>query len=111
MVSSHGQALRAAPHGDLAQPKRFGQASQRQLREDAMAEDWWRGSVTYQTYPRSFEDSNGDGVGDLPGITQRLPQVADLGVDAVWLSPVFRSPMVVICYDVGDHRDIDPLFG
>jgi alpha-glucosidase len=76
-----------------------------------MDRDWWRGSVTYQIYPRSFQDSNGDGVGDLPGITRRLPLVADLGVDAVWLSPVFRSPMVDMGYDVSDHRDIDPVFG
>jgi alpha-glucosidase len=75
------------------------------------ANDWWRGSVTYQIYPRSFMDSNGDGVGDLPGITARLPHVASLGVDAVWLSPVFASPMVDMGYDVSDHRDIDPVFG
>ncbi|MBP1807300.1 alpha-amylase family glycosyl hydrolase [Rubellimicrobium aerolatum] len=76
-----------------------------------MDKDWWRGSVTYQVYPRSFQDSDGDGVGDLPGITARLPRIADLGVDAVWLSPVFRSPMVDMGYDVSDHRDIDPTFG
>lgn len=75
------------------------------------ARDWWRGSVTYQIYPRSFMDSNGDGVGDLAGITARLPHVASLGVDAVWLSPVFTSPMVDMGYDVSDHRDIDPVFG
>ena len=78
--------------------------------EDAMA-DWWRGSVTYQIYPRSFQDSNGDGIGDLRGITERLPYVADLGVDAVWLSPIFTSPMADMGYDVSDYTDIDPVFG
>ncbi len=73
--------------------------------------DWWRGAVIYQIYPRSFQDSNGDGIGDLPGITARLGHVADLGADAVWLSPVFRSPMADMGYDVSDYRDIDPVFG
>ena len=72
---------------------------------------WWRGAVIYQIYPRSFADSNGDGVGDLKGIAARLPYVAALGVDGIWLSPVFRSPMVDNGYDVSDHRDIDPVFG
>jgi len=76
-----------------------------------MTSDWWRGSVTYQVYPRSFQDSNGDGIGDLPGITARLPYLAGLGVDAVWLSPVFKSPMADMGYDVSDYTDIDPLFG
>ncbi|SDD66256.1 alpha-glucosidase [Paracoccus isoporae] len=76
-----------------------------------MTDEWWRGSVTYQVYPRSFQDSNGDGIGDLAGITQRLHHVAGLGVDAVWLSPVFRSPMADMGYDVSDYTDIDPLFG
>jgi alpha-glucosidase len=77
----------------------------------ADASVWWRGSVTYQIYPRSFQDSNGDGIGDLPGITARLPYLSDLGVDAVWLSPVFKSPMADMGYDVSDYIDIDPLFG
>jgi alpha-glucosidase len=74
-------------------------------------QDWWRGSVTYQIYPRSFQDSNGDGVGDLPGITSRLRYVADLGVDAIWLSPIFPSPMADMGYDVSDYTDIEPVFG
>jgi alpha-glucosidase len=78
--------------------------------EGAMA-DWWRGAVIYQIYPRSFQDSNGDGVGDLAGITERLPYVADLGVDAIWLSPIFPSPMADMGYDVADYTDIDPTFG
>jgi alpha-glucosidase len=77
----------------------------------AKMRDWWRGSVTYQVYPRSFQDSNGDGIGDLPGITQRLGHIADLGVDAVWLSPFFRSPMADMGYDVSDYTDVDPVFG
>jgi alpha-glucosidase len=73
--------------------------------------DWWKGAVTYQVYPRSFQDTNGDGIGDLPGITQRLPYIADLGVDAIWLSPFFRSPMADMGYDVSDYTDVDPIFG
>jgi len=73
--------------------------------------EWWRGASIYQIYPRSFQDDDGDGVGDLPGITRRLPYVAGLGVDAIWLSPVFVSPMQDMGYDVADYTDIDPLFG
>ncbi len=72
---------------------------------------WWRGGVIYQIYPRSFADSDGDGVGDLPGITSKLKYVASLGVDAVWLSPIFKSPMKDFGYDVSDYCDVDPLFG
>ncbi|WP_244466987.1 beta-galactosidase BglA [Devosia geojensis] len=81
------------------------------LPDQATDADWWRGSVTYQIYPRSFQDHNGDGVGDLAGITSRLEYVADLGVDAIWLSPVFTSPMKDFGYDVSNYRDIDPIFG
>ncbi len=73
--------------------------------------DWWRGAVIYQIYPRSFQDSNGDGIGDLKGIVERLDYVADLGVDAVWLSPFFTSPMKDMGYDVADYCNVDPLFG
>lgn len=73
--------------------------------------DWWRGGVIYQIYPRSFQDSNGDGIGDLAGIIQRLPHIADLGVDGIWISPFFRSPMLDFGYDVSDYRDVDPMFG
>ena len=73
--------------------------------------EWWRGAVTYQIYPRSFQDSNHDGIGDLAGITERLPYVADLGVDAIWLSPIFTSPMLDMGYDVSNYTDIDPTFG
>lgn len=73
--------------------------------------DWWRGAVIYQVYPRSFQDSSGDGVGDLAGITRRLDHIASLGVDAVWISPFFTSPMKDFGYDVSNYRDVDPMFG
>lgn len=73
--------------------------------------EWWRGSVTYQIYPRSYMDSDGDGVGDLKGIVAKLEHAASLGVDAIWFSPVFRSPMKDMGYDVSDYFDIDPVFG
>ncbi|MEJ7136887.1 alpha-amylase family glycosyl hydrolase [Amphibiibacter pelophylacis] len=73
--------------------------------------NWWRGGVIYQIYPRSYGDSNGDGIGDLPGITARLDYVASLGVDAIWLSPFFKSPMKDFGYDVSDYCDVDPMFG
>ncbi|RME14341.1 MAG: DUF3459 domain-containing protein [Alphaproteobacteria bacterium] len=73
--------------------------------------DWWRGAVIYQIYPRSFQDSNGDGIGDLRGIVRRLPHVASLGADAVWISPFFTSPMKDFGYDVSDYCDVDPMFG
>ena len=75
------------------------------------APEWWRGAAIYQIYPRSFQDTNGDGVGDLPGITAHLPYVAALGVDAIWISPFFTSPMKDFGYDVSNYRDVDPTFG
>ena len=72
---------------------------------------WWRGAVIYQIYPRSFLDTNGDGVGDLPGIIERLDYVSGLGVDAVWIAPFFKSPMADFGYDIADYRAVDPLFG
>lgn len=73
--------------------------------------EWWRGAVIYQIYPRSYQDSNGDGIGDLQGVVARLPYIAKLGVDAVWLSPFFKSPMKDFGYDVSDYCDVDPMFG
>ncbi|WP_305789164.1 glycoside hydrolase family 13 protein [Symbioplanes lichenis] len=73
--------------------------------------EWWRSAVIYQIYPRSFADSNGDGMGDLPGITARLTDLRELGVDAVWLSPFYRSPQHDAGYDVADYRAVDPRFG
>jgi alpha-glucosidase len=75
------------------------------------ARDWWRGATIYQVYPRSFADTNGDGIGDLPGITAKLDYIASLGVDAVWLSPFFSSPMKDFGYDVADYCGVDPIFG
>ncbi len=79
-----------------------------ELQKDA---DWWRGAVIYQIYPRSFQDTNGDGVGDLAGITLRLDHIARLGADAIWISPFFTSPMRDFGYDVSDYCDVDPRFG
>ncbi|HAM46011.1 MAG TPA: glucohydrolase, partial [Propionibacteriaceae bacterium] len=74
---------------------------------DPMA--WWHNAVAYQIYPRSFADSTGDGIGDLRGILSKVDYLAELGVDVVWLSPVYRSPMDDNGYDIADYRDIDPL--
>lgn len=78
---------------------------------EVAADVWWRGAVIYQIYPRSFADSNNDGVGDLKGITARLDHVASLGVDGIWISPFFTSPMRDFGYDVADYCDVDPIFG
>ena len=75
------------------------------------ARDWWKSAVVYQVYPRSFADSDGDGVGDLGGIIERLDHLQRLGIDVVWLSPVYRSPMADNGYDISDYEDVDPLFG
>ena len=73
--------------------------------------DWWRQAVVYQIYPRSFADSNGDGVGDLPGIISRVPYLVALGIDAVWLSPFYPSALADGGYDVDDYRNVDPRLG
>ncbi len=78
--------------------------------EERLAE-WWRGAFFYQIYPRSFNDTTADGIGDLRGITQKLEYIADLGVEGIWISPFFKSPMKDFGYDVSDYRDIDPMFG
>jgi len=75
------------------------------------ARDWWKNAVIYQIYPRSFQDSNGDGIGDLNGITQRLDYLKELGVDAIWLTPVYPSPQVDFGYDISDYKSIDPQYG
>jgi alpha-glucosidase len=86
-------------------------ADDQQETTTALGREWWRSSVIYQVYPRSFADSDGDGLGDLDGIARRLPELRELGVDAVWLSPFFRSPQKDAGYDVTDYRDVDPIFG
>ena len=73
--------------------------------------DWWKTAVVYQIYPRSFADSNGDGIGDIPGITSHLDYLVELGVDVVWLSPVYASPMDDNGYDISNYQDVDPMFG
>ena len=75
---------------------------------DAEGHQWWQHAVFYEIYPRSFADSNGDGIGDLPGITSKLDYLKDLGVDAIWITPCFPSPQVDFGYDVSDYEDIDP---
>ncbi|HEY3031413.1 MAG TPA: alpha-amylase family glycosyl hydrolase, partial [Bradyrhizobium sp.] len=72
---------------------------------------WWRHGIFYQIYPRSFQDTNADGVGDIAGVIKRLPYLQSLGVDAIWLSPIFPSPMADFGYDVADYCGVDPLFG
>jgi alpha-glucosidase len=93
--------LHFAPGGDINDENR---------RSLAMRE-WWRGGVIYQVYPRSFQDTNGDGIGDLPGILRRLDHIASLGVDAIWLSPITQSPQADMGYDVSDYKEVDRLFG
>ncbi len=93
---TQGNSDAISPGDDMASPDR---------------EEWWKDAVVYQIYPRSFADSTSDGVGDLPGVTARLDHLVDLGVDAVWLSPFYRSPMADFGYDVSDHCAVDPLFG
>jgi alpha-glucosidase len=76
-----------------------------------MTAPWWRSAIVYQIYPRSFADGDADGIGDLRGIAGRLEHVRDLGADAVWLSPIYRSPMADFGYDISDHMAVDPSFG
>ena len=77
----------------------------------ARAAAWWDGGIVYEIYPRSFQDSNGDGIGDLNGITSRLDYIKSLGVDAIWLAPVYPSPNVDFGYDISDYENIDPAYG
>src|ERR687886_672125 len=76
-----------------------------------MSAEWWRSAVVYQVYPRSFADSDGDGVGDLGGVIAHLDHIRALGADVIWLSPIYRSPQADNGYDISDYQDIDPLFG
>ena len=81
------------------------------LLEPAFGDDWWQQGVIYQIYPRSFSDTIGDGVGDLPGVIKHLDHLVELGVDALWLSPIYPSPGRDVGYDVSDHETIDPAYG
>ena len=76
-----------------------------------LEKDWWKKAVVYQIYPRSFQDSNGDGIGDIPGMIQRLPYLQKLGIDCIWLSPVCKSPQDDNGYDISDYQDVDKMFG
>ena len=76
-----------------------------------MERKWWHGKVAYQIYPKSFYDSNGDGIGDIPGIISKLDYLADLGIDILWLSPCYQSPLADQGYDISDYYNIDPRFG
>ena len=78
---------------------------------DAQGHPWWQGAVFYELYPRSFADSNHDGIGDLNGVTSKLNYLKDLGVDAIWITPCFRSPQVDFGYDISDYENIDPMYG
>ena len=90
-------------------PGNKGQAEQK--RNQAEVKDWWKNAVIYEIYPRSFQDTNGDGLGDLNGITERLDYLKELGVDAIWLTPVYPSPQVDFGYDISDYKNIDPQYG
>ncbi|WP_425455480.1 alpha-amylase family glycosyl hydrolase [Arenicella xantha] len=81
------------------------------MKQHSINQDWWRGAVIYQVYPRSFCDTSGDGIGDIRGIINKLDYIVELGVDAVWVSPFFKSPMKDFGYDISDYRDVDPIFG
>jgi alpha-glucosidase len=98
-LSAEGQSATAKPH--LAKP----------VTSDNNERDWWKNAVIYEIYPRSFQDTNGDGIGDLNGITKHLDYLKDLGVDAIWLTPVYPSPQIDFGYDISDYRAIDPQYG
>jgi alpha-glucosidase len=80
-------------------------------RGESPGRPWWQAGVVYQIYPRSFQDTNGDGIGDLSGILSRLDHLVSLGVDALWISPIYPSPMADFGYDVSDYCSVNPIFG
>ncbi len=82
-----------------------------EARPNVKASDWWKHAVFYEVYPRSFADSNNDGIGDLPGIAGKIPYLRDLGIDAIWITPCFPSPQVDFGYDVSDYLNVDPVYG
>jgi alpha-glucosidase len=109
--SKHGAMGSVSPRASARRPEPSEMGSVSPRASARRPEPWWSGAVFYQVYPRSFADSNGDGVGDLDGLTARLDYLVQLGVDAIWLNPVAVSPMADHGYDVADPRDVDPLFG
>ena len=101
----------AAPKASRGQAARFKPRMGVHSAEQANEQNWWRNAVIYQVYPRSFQDTNGDGIGDLKGVIEHLDYLQKLGVDAIWLSPVYPSPNADFGYDVADYRDINPEYG
>src|SRR5260370_17265720 len=99
------------PKGDSLAQQGIHRTSQQNPVPRSDDKPWWKHAVIYEIYPRSFQDSNGDGVGDLDGITSRLDYLRDLGIDAIWISPIYPSPLVDFGYDVSDYIAIDPLYG
>ena len=81
------------------------------MQKTTIQKKWWHGKIAYQIYPKSFKDSNGDGIGDIQGIISKLPYLHDLGVEIVWISPMYVSPLVDQGYDIADYEHIDPVFG
>ncbi len=106
-------------HGSVPGSRRVGRGSaeapaspeSKTITTQSTEKDWWKNAVIYELYPRSFQDSNGDGIGDLNGITQRLDYLKELGVDAIWLTPIYPSPQVDFGYDISDYENIDPQYG
>src|SRR5260370_28649702 len=95
----------------FAEPQKTApETSVKQRVQRKSGDPWWRHAVIYEIYPRSFQDSNGDGVGDLNGITSRLDYLRDLGIDAIWITPIYPSPLVDFVYDVADYTALDPLY-
>jgi len=107
-----GLCLAASPSREQQAPQQAAQATHAPAKAQAKTQDpWWKHAVIYEIYPRSFQDSNRDGVGDISGITSRLDYLRDLGIDAIWISPMYPSPLVDFGYDVSDYTAIDPLYG
>ncbi len=103
--------LRAGGQTLTVKPTSENKQTAGETKSDSKELDWWKNAVIYEVYPRSFQDTNGDGIGDLNGITQRLDYLQELGVDAIWLTPVYPSPHVDFGYDISDYKDIDPQYG
>jgi alpha-glucosidase len=109
--SAAGQGVPAQPASHPTVSAAIQASNEANSTRSASERDWWKNAVIYEIYPRSFQDSNGDGIGDLNGITQRLDYLKDLGVDAIWLTPCYPSPQVDFGYDISDYENIDPQYG